>query len=1776
MVGQREEITFALGLTGQRQVTQGLGKVVAGFKAIEASGARIAAAFAKTTQAQTAAAQQGARAQVSAQQQVQAAANQANQQDKRRTQEWINRRRRRLNSFRRFLAEQRRGERQRVADAARRAREIERLAREQAREQETIARRREREEQRELARRLARFRRFFSSIRSISIASGAGVARTGGALGVFGPAIRSSGSAIRTQVERLGGDAGQTFGGSFIKSVTQTLATLPQAVGKVVGGLSQAFGALLKSLSGSIVALGSSIGLAFGPVGAAVSAVVSGILAGFTGLAGGILQAFGGAVDGATQILGGLVSVAGNVFAQVADVLQQVAGSILGAVSSLVQKVVGGILSAVSGVLGRLGGIVGGIVKQVFGPLGVVIAAASIKATADIRDKLIDAFALLDERGAATTEAVARNFQELARRVGVSATEIATQSFDVISAGFRDVLGGTEEILRRSSELAVAGSANVAEAGRAIVTILKALKLDAEDAAAASKLLFDIQDRGRITIQEVANEFGSLVPSLVAAKLPVEEVGAAFATLTLSGETASESATLLSQAILNLAAPTPLAASNMRALGVELRELTEAEDQQLRRLEELAIAERERLEQLERSGADTREQAAVVKRLEDRFRALVQVSGQFVGLEESIRRIKVALQQTDAEALVFLRPILGRIRAQKGVSFLLENFEEFQRILDQTRNSSDKFFTALEDDQRRVTVQVKQTLTAFQQLGVAIFDLGAAATGGRGFAAIRSVVDALRRGVEDLVEPVGRFREDFLNGLAAIREAIVPVTDLIGQLFAQLAAPDIRISFSEVVGIINELSAVIAGQAEVGETVLGRLFDVVATRAQIAFNRIKQELLSLLSEFGPRLSELIGAFATTLQTITQTVARAVTDMVRAVGDKVGPGGLIKLIFTGGEALAGFDVEETVRQLNAQIAEAISGVQLQLSPQSLEAGTTATQQAIQAVSDEIDKLSLQFVQAAEEVERRRKQLLEPGALGGFTETSLKFSGGTPREVEVLRAGIVEERLEPELTSLDRIRERLGEAIRQRDTLEEGLDRLAGVEDEAQRERLESAAATTEEGRQLQAQLEVREELLAQARRAAEERGAAIREQAEAARAVRLEEEASLRARSEALADLKSIAFFEERRRELAERLGDELDAEGSKLQEIFDRVREINEAQLSGTERLEAQRSIMEDLVALAGDQNLTQAELIAILDQIANRQAALRGLGNLQLRPPIPLEGPPALPPVDTSTSGAAGNLLKLLKTSVDNQTEELGSQLQAFSTGGLQLSSLTGNAQVDFKNALLQAFAQSGFARPGVGSFVGQSQLSQGQGFIPIEQVPIKSFVQQAAAGQPVGPTTSQLLQAANALLQQQKTGELPGQRFGGPGFLVKGGQVAGVSPEAAQQAGFQRALEQLASQKTVLSMLDELGLSNRQLGFIRDLLQEQLAEEKRVAEAEAPFRAGEEKFETTGRISKGGLSKIGRAQAQVGEAQAAVSDIEGELAELGAAAAEAAAGLEEAAEATDEASQATAAALAGQLATLEAQIADKSKELGSAQDDLADAKESAKKALGSAQAQETLGGISSALDLLSNAAPLFDGLQEALDRFQETGEVSDDFASVLEALGEKDAARLFEKAGKKPKGKEAEALKLAELLRRQREQQQKEQAEERAKLGESAEDAADATGEVAEGQKDTSKVLKESFDQIKESSTEQETSLKEMSESATEFGTAEVAHAQATTQFAQTTTNTFETTKDVLEEHDERLDELEQQLEEIRAAIAALAGAGGGGGGGGGVPGAPIPGFP
>jgi TP901 family phage tail tape measure protein len=173
----------------------------------------------------------------------------------------------------------------------------------------------------------------------------------------------------------------------------------------------------------------------------------------------------------------------------------------------------------------------------------------------------------LSHLGAAAFRAQEQAVISMSTRLPQSAKILADGLYDIVSSGFEGA--GALKVLDASATAASAGLTTTAVASKAITAVLNAYGRGAKDAADVSDVLFQTVNLGVIDFAELSGVIADVAGPAAAAKVGIEQVGSAIATMTLTGISGAEAGTSLNRVLQAIIKPTDALRNVLHGLGYE-------------------------------------------------------------------------------------------------------------------------------------------------------------------------------------------------------------------------------------------------------------------------------------------------------------------------------------------------------------------------------------------------------------------------------------------------------------------------------------------------------------------------------------------------------------------------------------------------------------------------------------------------------------------------------------------------------------------------------------------------------------------------------------------------------------------------------------------------------------------------------------------------------------------------------------------------------------------------------------------------------------------------------------------------------------------------------------------------------------------------------------------------------------------------------------------------------------------------------------------------------
>lgn len=145
---------------------------------------------------------------------------------------------------------------------------------------------------------------------------------------------------------------------------------------------------------------------------------------------------------------------------------------------------------------------------------------------------------------------LSQQVMELSNKTGIAASAIADDVYNAISAGQKT--GDAVNFVTNSTKLAKAGFAESSQTLDVLTTVLNAYGMSADKVSTVSDMLVQTQNKGKVTVGELASSMGKIIPTANASNVSLEQLCAGYAIMTSKGIAAAETTTYMNSMLNEL------------------------------------------------------------------------------------------------------------------------------------------------------------------------------------------------------------------------------------------------------------------------------------------------------------------------------------------------------------------------------------------------------------------------------------------------------------------------------------------------------------------------------------------------------------------------------------------------------------------------------------------------------------------------------------------------------------------------------------------------------------------------------------------------------------------------------------------------------------------------------------------------------------------------------------------------------------------------------------------------------------------------------------------------------------------------------------------------------------------------------------------------------------------------------------------------------------------------------------------------------------------------
>lgn len=332
----------------------------------------------------------------------------------------------------------------------------------------------------------------------------------------------------------------------------------------------------------------------------------------------------------------------------------------------------------------------------------VAAGTAFVKWSSDFTDGMAKIYTIADESKKPMAE-MRQELIDLSNQSGYSLEDLAEAEYQAVSASVDT--SKAVSFLTNATRLARGGFTSTTQAVDLLTTVINAYGMEAEDAAYISDVLLRTQNDGKTIIDELAQSMGTVIPTAANYNVTLEQLAAAYATMTKQGVNTSRATTFLnamftelekesSQISKTLDEKTGKSFAQLMGEGKSLAEV-------LKILYDSVDGDNE---QFQRLFGNIRSGKAAAALLTDDF-AILNYETQ--RMSDTLGQTDHALEMLETPSLKAKRAIqqLKNSGMELGTTLINEMYPYFQKVIDSIKQFTD-WFASLDEGTKKNIVNI--------------------------------------------------------------------------------------------------------------------------------------------------------------------------------------------------------------------------------------------------------------------------------------------------------------------------------------------------------------------------------------------------------------------------------------------------------------------------------------------------------------------------------------------------------------------------------------------------------------------------------------------------------------------------------------------------------------------------------------------------------------------------------------------------------------------------------------------------------------------------------------------------------------------------------------------------------------------------------------------------------------------------------------------------------------------------------------------------------------
>lgn len=632
----------------------------------------------------------------------------------------------------------------------------------------------------------------------------------------------------------------------------------------------------------------------------------------------------------------------------------------------------------------------------------VAATTATVKWASDFTDGMAKIYTIAEESEKPMSQ-MREELINLSNASGYSLEDLAEAEYQAVSASVET--GKAVDFLTDATRLARGGFTSTTRAVDLLTTVINAYGYEAEDAAYISDVLLRTQNDGKTIIDELAGSMGTVIPTAANYNVSLEQLAAAYATMTKQGVNTSRATTFLNAMFTELEKSSSTISKTLDAkTGKSFAQLMGEGKSLAEVLSILYDAVDQDNEQFQRLFGNIRSGKAASALLTDDFGIL----------NKEVERMSNALGQTDHAMAVLETPSLKAKRALQQLKN--SSMELGTQLMDRLAPTFEKVVTGIKNLTDYVRNFTDKSWDMVIKFGAIVAATGPLLTVlGKVGTAVGGIMTAIATGTLPLTTTIGLIVgiTEALGGLFVAGEVMAEqrrneltqayqMTDYQKQMIDNNTA--LQESYLQTRTAIQEKEAATLGELSYAEMLVGKYNELIDSNGQIkeGYSAIAETYLNeLASVLGMEYDDVValidanGQFGQSIYDNIEAmrqraIAEAYMDLLTEA---------IKRQATAEDALKDITQQWEGASATAKIAQEDLEAQQKLINDTIDAGLEPTSDMVQRLTDLqaiADEASAKEAELGEAVSQARNDFNT--ATADMQNAEARLSQGVTNETE----------------------------------------------------------------------------------------------------------------------------------------------------------------------------------------------------------------------------------------------------------------------------------------------------------------------------------------------------------------------------------------------------------------------------------------------------------------------------------------------------------------------------------------------------------------------------------------------------------------------------------------------------------------------------------------------------------------------------------------------------------------------------------------------------------